>query len=175
MLKYQQETPRAMPDSELSSADTKLAPASPKKAWGEFEVVEASTAIPFWQEALLWPVNRTLDLVDAFKIDLGVGATYGGVLRLSRHMQAGYRKHRPGSLRVGFFGRRMPLMLEKEDEFGFGGESYHSSSEREVCGSEIGLGLDLFLLSGYGGICLEELFDFAAGIVFLDPKDDDLR
>jgi hypothetical protein len=53
------------------------------------------------------------------------------------------------------------------------GPAFHTSRDRKVCKGEIGLGLDLMIVGGYGGVCLDEFVDFVAGIVTLDPLGDD--
>lgn len=147
---------------------------SPKDGWGELVVVEEEKEpLPLYAEIFLWPVNRVLDLVDVVRIDVGAGSSYGGVMRITRQGSVGYRKVEPGSLRVGSFGRKSPLLLEKENEFGVG-QSYEFSQDRDVCESEFGLGLDLFL-GGYIGLCPEGIVDLLAGIFFLDPDNDDIR
>ncbi|MGA1191821.1 MAG: hypothetical protein ACO3XO_06030 [Bdellovibrionota bacterium] len=147
---------------------------SPKDGWGELVVVEEEKEpLPLYAEILLWPVNRVLDLVDVVRIDIGAGSSYGGVMRITRQGSVGYRKVEPGSLRVGSFGRKSPLLLEKENEFGVG-QSYEFSEDRDVCEAEFGIGLDLFL-GGYIGLCPEGIVDLFAGIFFLDPDNDDIR
>jgi|GEM_PF-2068682 len=147
---------------------------SPKDGWGDLVVVEEEKEpLPLYAEILLWPVNRILDLVDVVRVDVGAGASYGGVMRVTRQGSVGYRKVEPGSLRIGAFGRQSPFLLETENEFGVG-QSYQFSEDREVCQAEFGIGLDIFL-GGYIGICPEGIVDFFAGLVFLDPDDDDIR
>ena len=147
--------------------------ASPKPGWGDFQVVEEDTSVSWWEEVLLWPINRILDLLDVFRVDVGVGGAYGGVLRLTEYGQAGYRQMAPGSLRVGLFGRDWPVLVETSNEIG-AGPAFVQSKDRKICSTEIGVGVDL-IAGGYGGICLEELVDFVGGVFFLDMKDDDLR
>jgi hypothetical protein len=78
----------------------------------------------------------------------------------------------PVSVRGGLFGREVPVLVESSNEFGVG-PLYVNSADRKVCTGELGLGLDIFLIGGYGGICVEEVADFVAGIFFLDLRDDD--
>ncbi len=148
---------------------------SPKKPWGEFTIVEEEDQdTPWWSPVLLWIPNRILDAYDVFRIDAGVGPAVGGVLRLSKQGQMGYRQISPFSLRVGAFGRNSPVKVETSNEFGIG-PGYVASKDRQVCPGEIGLGLDVLLVGGYAGICSDELLDFVAGIFFFDVKDDDIR
>lgn len=147
---------------------------SPKKGWGDFDVVEEDTELPLWHQLLLWPVNRVFDLWDIFRVDAGAGLATGGVVRITEYGQAGLRTMRPASLRIGAFGRKAPWLMERSNEFGIG-PSFVRSKDRQICTGEIGVGVDLFIVGGYGGICVEELFDFALGLVLLDPRDDDFR
>ena len=156
------------------------APASPKAPWlttepGGDPLIAAESESEFtWVDALLWLPNRVMDFVDIFRFDIGFGPSRGGVLRLTKYAQAGYREMAPASMRIGFLGRRAPYMTEKEKEYGVS-PYYHPSSERAVSPGEVGLGLDLFALGFYGGICFDEVADFAAGIFLFDFKEDDLR
>jgi len=149
------------------------APASPKPGWGEFEVVEEKVERNIWYEIALWPINRILDFIDIFRVDVGVGGAAGAVVRITEYGQAGYRGISPGSVRVGGFGRDVPVKLETSSEFGIG-PTFVQSKDREVCTGEVGVGADLFL-GAYVGICLEEVADFLAGIFFIDLMGDDLR
>ncbi|MCB0320774.1 MAG: hypothetical protein KDD60_07580, partial [Bdellovibrionales bacterium] len=146
---------------------------SPREGWGELDVVEEEESLPLIFEILLWPVNRMLDLADIVRADVGVGTGYGGVVRITKDGSVGYRHIAPGSLRVGSFGRKIPIKFEEENEWG-AGKNYTFSEDREVCSSEIGVGVELGL-GVYLGVCLEGVVDFLGGIVFLDPEDDDFR
>ena len=147
---------------------------SPNEPWPDFkpgdELPVASS--PWWEQALLWIPNRVADLIDIFRVDLGVGPAVGGVVRVTKYGQVGYRMMMPVSVRGGLFGREVPVLVESSNEFGVG-PLYVNSADRKVCTGELGLGLDIFLIGGYGGICVEEVADFFAGIFFLDLRDDD--
>lgn len=147
---------------------------SPKKPWGDFTVYEEKEESPWWRAVLLWIPNRVLDVVDIFRLDAGVGLSYGAVARISRYGQVGYRSMSPWSVRVGDFGRTAPVLLERSNEFGIG-PGYVESKDRKVCPGEVGVGADVVLIGAYGGVCVEELLDFAAGLFFLDILGDDLR
>jgi len=147
---------------------------SPKEPWPEFKAGEAPPleSTPWWEQALLWVPNRIADLIDIFRVDVGVGPAVGGVVRVTKYGQVGYRMMMPASFRGGLFGRKAPVLVESSNEFGVG-PLYVNSSDRKVCTGELGLGLDVLVLGGYGGICVEEVADFVAGIFFLDLRDDD--
>ncbi|RMG41832.1 MAG: hypothetical protein D6719_07710 [Candidatus Dadabacteria bacterium] len=152
-------------------AQSPSAAASPRQGWGEFKVVERSTHRPWWNEALMWFPNRIMDALDMFRVDVGVGGAAGAVVRVTRRGQVGLRRMFPGSLRVGYFGRKAPFIIEKYDEIGMG-STFKSSPERDICAGEIGIGADL-LIGGYAGICLEEVLDFTAGLFLIDVMQDD--
>lgn len=158
----------------LAQQDGSEVGVSPKAPWGEFTISEEEEkGTPVWTQILLWIPNRIMDAWDIFRIDIGAGPAVGGVVRLSEHGQMGYREISPFSVRVGAFGRSAPVKVETANEFGIG-PGYVSSKDRKVCPGEVGIGLDL-VIGGYVGICADELLDFAAGIFFLDVKDDDIK
>lgn len=149
--------------------------ASPKQPWGDFTLDSTTrkSKEPWWAQVLLWLPNRVMDFIDVFRVDVGAGPAFGAVARVTKFGQVGYRGVSPLSVRVGDFGRKPPFLLEHSSEMGIG-PAYINSKDRKVCDAEIGLGADLFV-GAYGGICVDELLDFAAGIFFIDLKDDDLR
>jgi hypothetical protein len=150
-----------------------LVPTSPKEGWSKLEPIEKAEGSPFWSQILLWLPNRVLDLIDVFRVDLGVGPSFGAVVRVTKYGEIGYRQMAPASLRVGDFGRQMPFLIESSNEFGVG-PAYVNSSDRKVCPGEIGLGADILVAGAYGGVCVDEFADFLAGIFFIDLKDDDI-
>lgn len=121
---------------------------------------------------LLYIPNRLLDLLDVFRADVGAGPTTGGVVRLSRFVQAGMRSVAPFSLRAGLRGRKVPLFLESSSEFGIS-PAWVASKDRDVGDFEVGAGLDLFVIGAYAGVDLGEAFDFVLGLVGVDVADDD--
>ena len=147
---------------------------SPKSGWGDFEVIEEQESGSVTRQILLWIPNRFLDLVDAFKFDVGLGPAVGGVVRLTKYGQFGYRKFHDSSLRIGNIGRDWPGFVERSNEEGFG-PWFQQSTQREICTGELGGGVDLVLVSLHLGLCTEQLFDFGAGVIFFDPMDDDLK
>ncbi len=150
-----------------------LVPTSPKEGWSKLEPIEQGEGSPVWSQILLWIPNRVLDLIDVFRVDVGVGPSFGAVVRVTKYGEVGYRQMAPASLRVGDFGRQMPFLLETSNEFGVG-PAYVNSADRHVCPGEIGLGAYLLVAGAYGGVCVDEFADFIAGIFFIDLKDDDI-
>lgn len=159
----------------ISDGPDEYVPTSPKAAWGEFGPTQRAEngGSPWWSHVLLWVPNRVLDLIDVFRVDAGVGPAVGAVVRVTEYGQLGYRQFAPFSLRVGGFGRKFPAIIERSNEIG-AGPAFLQSPDREVCVGELGAGLDLFLVGAYGGVCVDELADFVAGLFFIDIKDDDL-
>jgi hypothetical protein len=150
-----------------------LVPTSPKEGWEKLEPTQTGEGSPWWSQVLLWVPNRVLDLIDVFRLDVGVGPSFGAVVRVTKYGQIGYRQMAPASLRVGDFGRQMPALIETSNEFGVG-PAYVDSADRKVCDGEIGLGADVLVAGAYGGVCVDEFADFVAGIFFIDLKDDDI-
>lgn len=150
-----------------------LVPVSPKDGWDKLEPTQKGDGSPFWSQLLMWLPNRVLDLIDVFRVDVGVGPSFGAVVRVTKYGQVGFREVMPASLRVGDFGRQMPVLLETSNEFGVG-PAYVDSADRKVCDGEIGLGADALVAGAYAGVCVDEFADFLAGIFFIDLKDDDI-
>lgn len=123
-------------------------------------------------DVLLWLPNRILDATDIVRADIGAGIAGGAVVRVTRPLQAGVRFVAPASARIGFMGRRSPVMVESSSEFGIG-PAFKGSKDRKVCVAEVGIGVDL-LAGAYLGICADAIPDFLAGFAFFDPSDDDL-
>lgn len=173
------EEPRAQIAEKDLTPDARPEPsveASPKSGWADFNPEketegEESSGI---RKAFLWIPNRLLDLIDVFKVDVGVGPAAGGVVRITKWGQAGIRTMAPAMLRVGDMGRTWPVKIEHSNELGIS-PAFLQSNERTVCPGEVGLGLDLFLIGGYAGVCFDELYDFVAGIFLEDVKKDDLQ
>jgi hypothetical protein len=165
-------SPVSADELEVAPASQDFVPTSPKEAWRDLEAVEVNDGTPWWAEVLLYIPNRVLDLIDVFRVDIGVGGSVGGVVRVTKYVQGGYRQMLPVSLRVGGFGRQFPVMVETSNEIGIS-PAFKQSADRDICEAEVGLGLDLFI-AGYGGLCLDEVADFVGGIFLVDLKGDDL-
>ncbi len=132
----------------------------------------AAESSSFGRRALLYLPNRLLDLLDIFKLDLGLGVGYGAVMRPSKPLQFGYRKIEPGMVRVGLMGRRAPVMFESRTESGFG-DDYRENPRREVSTGEFGVGVDLGIVGAYAGLGVDSLGDFVLGLAGIDLEDDD--
>ena len=149
---------------------------SPKTAWNPYPKGKQQAAYddprPLWHRILLWLPNRVVDLLDIFKLDVGVGPSFGAVLRVSKYGQVGVREMSPLSVRAGLMGRQSPLMIERSNEIGFG-PGFLQSKDRQVCSAEVGIGIDPVIAGVYAGVCFDELFDFTAGIFGYDFKEDD--
>lgn len=136
--------------------------------------IETVKGNPIWADLLLWVPNRLMDIVDIFKIDVGIGPAFGAVARITDNAQIGYRQMLPLSVRGGIAGRSSPFFVESGVDIGVS-PVFRNSQGRKVCPGEVGVGADLLIVGGYGGICVDEVVDFLGGIIFLDPLDDDLK
>ena len=149
-----------------------LVPTSPKDPWVDLAADQLGKG-GSWGSDVLWYIpNRILDLIDIFRVDVGVGPSVGGVVRITKYAQFGYREMLPASVRVGYLGRRAPVLIETSNEFGIG-PAFVESADREICPAEIGVGADVILAGVYGGVCLDQIVDFIGGIFFIDFKEDD--
>ena len=166
-------TPLAIAQERYGGSSKDLVPVSPKEGWKEFEPTQMNEGSPWWSDVVMWIPNRVLDFIDIFRADIGVGPSFGAVVRVTKYGQVGYRQMAPASLRIGDFGRQLPVMVESSNEFGVG-PAYVESADREICAGEVGLGGDLLVAGAYAGICLDEVADFIGGIFFIDFKEDDL-
>ncbi|OVE80097.1 hypothetical protein BVY02_01370 [bacterium J17] len=126
----------------------------------------------FWESALYYLPNRIIDFVDIFRVDVGVGPSFGAVLRVTEYGQIGYREMVPLSVRIGLRGREVPFFVEHTTEFGIG-PTFLQSHEREVTPLEVGVGGDAFIGGAYLGVSIDEAFDFVLGILGIDFKNDD--
>jgi len=161
---------RADSQYDPNDADSDLVQASPNRAWNDIENRTEDTP-SVASKILLWLPNRIVDFLDIFRVDVGLGTGYGGVVRLTPHAQFAYRKLEPGSVRAGLFGRDLPIRFESGVELGYPTD-FRSSVGRSPTPGEFGIGLDL-LVGAYAGVCVDELFDFAGGLVGFDPQNDD--
>ena len=75
-----------------------LVPTSPKEAWGDLGAIQSGEGSPWWSDVLLYIPNRVLDLIDVFRVDVGVGASVGSVVRVTEYAQLGYRRMAPLSI-----------------------------------------------------------------------------
>ena len=166
-------TPLAIAQERYGGSSKDLVPVSPKEGRKEFEPTQMNEGSPGWSDVVMWIPNRVLDFIDIFRADVGVGPSFGAVVRVTKYGQVGYRQMAPASLRIGDFGRQLPVMVESSNEFGVG-PAYVESADREICAGEVGLGGDLLVAGAYAGICLDEVADFIGGIFFIDFKEDDL-
>lgn len=144
--------------------------ASPKEGWDD-AAIQSKGEEEWWETTLLYVPNRVVDLVDVFRADVGVGSSFGGVVRITDKGQAGYRSMGIGSARLGLFGRELPAKIETHDEKGVG-PTFKQSEDRDVCRGEVGLGVDV-VAGAYAGICFDEVLDFFGGFFLLDPSNDD--
>ncbi len=123
-------------------------------------------------DVFLYIPNRLADALDVVKCDVGLGPSFGYVVRVSKYGQIGYRSFSPISLRLGLRGRKLPLFIERSSEFGVG-STFLSSHDREISVAEVGAGLDVLLGGAYLAVSLDECMDFILGFLTIDYKNDD--
>lgn len=152
---------------------TDLVPVSPKAPWVDIATAQIVPPSPWWETALYYIPNRVLDLIDVFRVDVGVGPSIGAVVRVTEYGEVGVREMMPTSYRIGDFGRQAPFLAESSSEYGVG-PLYVDSEDRSVCPAEVGIGADVLIAGAYGGVCFDELLDFVAGFFLVDLKHDDL-
>lgn len=126
------------------------------------------------RKVLLYLPNRLLDLIDIFKVDVGVGPSFGAVVRVTKYVQAGARAVSPISVRVGLRGRKLPAFIETSSEIGIS-PAFRQSHDREVGAGELGAGIDFIALGLYAGVDVLAIGDFFGGIFGFDPSEDDVR
>jgi hypothetical protein len=157
---------------QVHAQDERDVAVSPKAPWGNFDLVVEEE--PHWSRtALLWLPNRILDFVDIFRVDVGVGNSWGASVKATEYVQLGYREMNPRSYRIGAFGRMEPFISESGYEGGIS-TFYRNTDGRPPCASEFGAGLDILFIGAHLGLCSAELVDFVAGIATFDTAEDDL-
>lgn len=139
---------------------------------GEIEIeMELERSLPY--VIAMYLPNRVLDVWDIFRIDVGIGPSFGAIVRITRYFPIGYRAVTPASVRIGMHGRRAPIFMESSSEFGIG-PVFVASEHRDITPVEVGAGVDLFVAGAYVGFSFDELADFLLGIFGVDFKEDDL-
>lgn len=155
-----------------------LAAAHPEAALADEEPAATADADDglFHFDLLLYLPNRFLDLIDMLRVDVGVLFGTGIKARVGNVAQVGLRSvggfPLPFMVRVGLFGRRVPLLLESESEW-FVGFLGNVSDDRIPTWGEVGAGVDVFIVGAYAAVCVDEVLDFVGGLFFLDYKHDD--
>lgn len=119
---------------------------------------------------LLWPVNRLLDLVDIGRANVTVGPGMGLTAHATKLVQLGAGAFT--GARIGWQQRHFPIRFQAKAEAGISA-AYAETGEKRGW-FYMGLSFHLALVGAEVGIDLGEVADFATGLFFLDPMDDDL-
>ncbi len=135
----------------------------------------------FFKKLLYYIPNRVLDLADIFRLRLRVGP---GLLVGARatdflSLEAGHYR----SFYLGLPGPRYParfkspLGIERERGLEFCGINATDDLSREpdYSATEFGVSLHLFMVGAGVGLDPVELGDFLAGLIFRDPRGDDIE
>lgn len=121
--------------------------------------------------ALLYIPNRFMDLVDIFRLSIGVGEGWGANFRATELLTAGVSDY--DTIRFGMRGREMPRYEESVEEqciglFGFrAGRFDRDPYELAITGHAAYAGLE-------AGLDLDEIADFLLGFVCIDYREDDM-
>lgn len=126
---------------------------------------------------LLYPVNRVLDLLDIFRVNVGVGPGFGLNLRATKFVQVGLENYfsvRAGlGKRGGLLVPRYGLFYTETELLTMGvGPLYTGGWQRGM--TEVGGTAHLGIVGVDAAIDLSEILDFLGGFVFIDFKGDDL-
>lgn len=126
---------------------------------------------------LLYPVNRVLDLLDIFRLNVGAGPGFGLNLRATKFVQVGLENYfsvRAGlGKRGGLLVPRYGLFYTESELLTMGvGPLYTGGWQRGM--TEVGGTIHLGIVGADAAIDLSEILDFLGGFVFIDFKGDDL-
>jgi hypothetical protein len=125
---------------------------------------------------VFYPVNRALDLLDVFRLNVGVGPGFGLNVRATKFAQVGvenYFSFRAGlGKRGGYLSPRYGLMYTEAEVLTMGvGPLYTGGFQRGW--GEVGASAHLGIIGAEGAIDLFEFADFLAGFLLIDIKGDD--
>ena len=126
---------------------------------------------------LLYPVNRVLDVLDIFRLNVGAGPGFGLNLRATKFVQVGMENYfsvRAGlGKRGGLLVPRYGLFYTESELLTMGiGPLYTGGWQRGM--TEVGGTIHLGIVGIDAAIDLSEILDFLGGFVFIDFRGDDL-
>lgn len=136
-----------------------------------------STGIEVAKTVLLYPVNRILDVLDIFRLNVAAGPGFGLNLRATKFVQAGFENY--VSVRAGLgkgggmvFPRYGLLYSESELMTLGAGPAYTGGGQRGF--TEVGGTVHVGIVGAEVAVDLMEFVDALAGFIMLDPQGDDL-
>lgn len=121
-------------------------------------------------KTITYPFNRVLDLMDCFRLNVGVGPGIGVNVRCTPALRLGVAIY--DSLRFGIHKRNFPVYRESSLEAGIC-MAYIQLGDADRDRMEVGASLHLILIGADIAIDFEEVGDFFAGIFTIDHKNDD--
>ena len=136
---------------------------------------------PSWgQRILYYAPNRVMDFMDMFRARLRLGPGLAVNLRMTDYGAFYYGKY--NTVYVGLPGPRAPhrmrLPVGKESLNGIVLAGVDATDDTphgpEYGAAEADVGVQLLVVGAEAGVDAVEFIDFLAGLVFLDPRDDDV-
>jgi len=133
---------------------------------------------PVVVQVAMWPVNRVLDLLEIVRFGLGVGPGIGADLRVTGAGQLAAMTGLAAGL--GWQGRwRSPVLLDSRSFVAGGPVTLGATGVNPAFAWprtfwEIRAEVHAALVLGLVAVDLFEVYDFAAGVLFFDPAEDDI-
>ncbi len=136
---------------------------------------------PTYLKCILYMPNRIFDLLDIFRLNVGVGPGIGVNLRATQFAQVGIASY--DAIKLGIIGRQGWIYMEESKEFGVSllyiedskavGPliAFEEKTDRQLLG--IGGFLYLFFVGVEAGIRPKEIADFFLGWAMIDFVEDD--
>ena len=125
---------------------------------------------------LLYPVNRVLDILDIFRLNIGFGLGYGINVRATKVLQAGVENYETVRIGLGkesgIWSPRYGIVYTEAEPFTAGASlAYMGGRQRGMM--EVGTTVHLGIIGADAAIDLAEIADFFLGFVLIDFKEDD--
>ncbi len=125
---------------------------------------------------LLYPVNRVLDILDIFRLNVGFGLGYGINVRATKVLQAGVENY--STVRVGLgkesgiWSPRYGIVYTESEPLTAGVSlAYHGGRQRGMM--EVGTTVHLGIIGADAAVDLAEVADFFLGFAMIDFQEDD--
>jgi hypothetical protein len=133
---------------------------------------------PIIVQVAMWPVNRVLDVLDIVRFGVGVGPGIGADLRVTGTGQLSAMFGLAAG--VGWQGRwNNPILLDSRSFAAAGPVTVGATAVNPLASWprtfwEIRAEVHAALVLGMVAVDLFEIYDFAVGILFFDPSEDDI-
>lgn len=133
------------------------------------EAVKPRGQYSLGRRLLLWPVNRTFDMLDVGFADVSIGPGFSVHAHPTSLAQVGIGSF--AGLRVGWIGRKFPISFQMKSEVGASLLYLESSDNRGFFSASV---MFHFVMVGMEtGVDLFEVVDLVTGIVLVDISNDD--